>query len=57
MTLDISGDNEFEAHTHTLVQDGSLGYDQKVRRLAALATETLPYPLISAACEEALSTA
>ena len=55
MTLDISGDNEFEARARALVQDGSLGYDQKVRRLAALATETLPYPLISAACEEALS--
>jgi hypothetical protein len=55
MTLDVSGDNEFEARARALVQDGSLGYDQKVRRLAALATEMLPYPLISAACEEALS--
>ncbi len=47
--------NEFETRAAALVQDGSLGYDQKVRRLASLATESLPYPAISEACAEALS--
>lgn len=47
--------NEFETRAAALVQDGSLGYDQKLRRLAALATEALPYPTISEACAEALS--
>ncbi len=37
-----------------LVTDGTLGYDQKLRRLAALATECLPYPALSDACREAL---
>jgi YjjI family glycine radical enzyme len=46
--------NEFETRAHALVVDGTLGYDQKVRRLAALATEMLPYPIISEACAEAL---
>ncbi len=46
--------NEFETRAHALVVDASLGYDQKVRRLAALATEMLPYPIISEACAEAL---
>ncbi|MEI7547496.1 MAG: YjjI family glycine radical enzyme [Actinomycetota bacterium] len=47
--------NEFETRASALVQDGTLGYDQKLRRLAALATESLPYPIISEACAEALS--
>ena len=47
--------NEFETRAATLVQDGELGYDQKLRRLAALATEALPYPIVSEACEEALA--
>lgn len=46
--------NEFETRAHDIVADGSLGYDQKVRRLAGLATEMLPYPIISEACAEAL---
>ncbi|MFP5487014.1 MAG: glycyl radical enzyme domain-containing protein, partial [Acidimicrobiia bacterium] len=46
--------DELQARARELVQDGTLGYDQKVRRLAALATETLPYPAISAECREAL---
>jgi len=46
--------NEFEVRAHALVTDGTVGYDQKVRRLAALATEMLPYPVISEACEAAL---
>ena len=37
-----------------LVQDGTLSYDQKVRRLAALATEAVPYPALSDACTGAL---
>lgn len=46
--------DELQARARELVQDGTLGYDQKVRRLAALATETIPYPSISADCREAL---
>lgn len=45
---------EFEARARSLVQDGTLGYDQKVRRLAVLATEALPYPELSDECREAL---
>ncbi len=47
--------NELETRAAALVQDGELSYDQKLRRLAALATEALPYPVISEACEEALA--
>ena len=36
------------------MRDGALGYDQKVRRLAALATEALPYPELSEPCRQAL---
>jgi YjjI family glycine radical enzyme len=46
--------NEFRSRARCLVQDGALGYDQKIRRLATLATETLPYPDLSDACREAL---
>jgi YjjI family glycine radical enzyme len=46
--------NEFEARARTLVQDDTTTYDQKLRRLAALATEALPYPDLSPACREAL---
>jgi len=46
--------NEFEARAHALVTDGTLGYDQKLRRLAALATDMIPYPILSADCQEAL---
>ncbi|MFZ1489303.1 MAG: YjjI family glycine radical enzyme [Ilumatobacteraceae bacterium] len=45
---------EFQARAAALTQDGTIGYDQKVRRLAALAVEALPYPDISDACCEAL---
>ena len=45
---------EFEMRARTLVRDPGLGYDQRVRRLAALATEALPYPSVSDACREAL---
>ncbi|HEX4981874.1 MAG TPA: glycyl radical enzyme domain-containing protein, partial [Ilumatobacteraceae bacterium] len=46
--------NEFESRARSLVQDGTLGYDQKIRRLATLATEVLPYPELSEPCREAL---
>jgi len=46
--------NEFQSRAAAIVQDGRLGYDQKVRRLAGLATDALPYPEISAECAEAL---
>ena len=46
--------DEFETRARELVQDGTLGYDQKVRRLAALATDVLPYPALSDDCREAL---
>lgn len=45
---------EFEERARTLVQDGALGYDQKLRKLAVLATEALPYPALSEECREAL---
>jgi len=46
--------HEFQERARSLVQDGTLSYDQKLRRLAALATEALPYPALSADCQEAL---
>ena len=46
--------SEFQSRARAFVQDGSLGYDQKLRRLAGLAVEALPYPDLSAACREAL---
>ena len=56
MAADGSNDmNEFAGRARALVHDGSLGYDQKLRRLAVLATEAVPYPSISAECEEALA--
>jgi YjjI family glycine radical enzyme len=45
---------ELEMRARCLVRDGGLGYDQKLRRLAALATDALPYPAVSDACREAL---
>lgn len=45
---------ELRSLVAAVVRDGSLGYDQKVRRLAGLATEVLPYPALSDACREAL---
>lgn len=45
---------ELRERTHAIVTDGGWGYDQQVRRLAALATEVLPYPPLSDACREAL---
>lgn len=45
---------EFQSRARALVQDRTLTYDQRLRRLAALATEALPYPALSAECREAL---
>ena len=45
---------EFQTKALSIVQDGTLGYDQKVRRLAALATDALSYPAISDECRDAL---
>jgi YjjI family glycine radical enzyme len=46
--------NELQARASELVRDAGLGYDQKLRQLAALATDALPYPELSADCREAL---
>ncbi|MFZ4720160.1 MAG: YjjI family glycine radical enzyme [Ilumatobacteraceae bacterium] len=46
--------HEFQERARRLVQDGALTHDQKLRRLAALATEALPYPALSPECQEAL---
>ncbi len=45
---------DFIRRAQALAQDGALGYDQKVRRLAALATEAIPYPTLTAEAREAL---
>ncbi|MDP9463458.1 MAG: DUF3029 family protein, partial [Actinomycetota bacterium] len=45
---------EMQNRATSLVRDGALGYDQKLRRLATLATEGIEYPTISPACREAL---
>ena len=46
--------HEFQDRAHSLVTDRTLTYDQKVRRLATLATDALPPPHVSDACAEAL---
>jgi len=45
---------EFQDRARTLVRNTRSTYDQKLRQLAALATEALPYPELSPACAEAL---
>ena len=45
---------EMRTRATALAGDHALGYDQKLRRLAALATEAIDYPAISPACREAL---
>lgn len=47
-------DTELTVRAIELVRDGTLAYDQKLRRLAALATEAVPYPALSDACTAAL---
>ena len=46
--------NELRVSARAIVRDGRLGYDQKVRRLAALATDAIEYPHLSVECREAL---
>ncbi len=45
----------FAVDAEALVTSRALGYDQKLRRLAALATTALPYPELSPLCAEALA--
>ena len=45
---------EMRTRATALVRDATLGYDQKLRRLAALATESIAYPTLSPECQEAL---
>ena len=45
---------EFRSRAESIVRDGALGYDQKLRRLAGLATEAIEYPVLSEACRDAL---
>ncbi|HAP78540.1 MAG TPA: YjjI family glycine radical enzyme [Acidimicrobiaceae bacterium] len=45
---------ELTRRARNIVQDGTLAYDQKVRRLAALATESIPYPDLSPEAQAAL---
>ncbi len=47
-------DPAFVTAATEIVGSRALGYDQKVRRLAALAVAALPYPALSPACAEAL---
>jgi YjjI family glycine radical enzyme len=46
--------HELTVRATEIVRDGALAHDQKVRRLAALATEAIPYPELSDDCREAL---
>ena len=45
---------ELEGRARELVRDVALGYDQKVRRLAALTTKALPSPDVLEPCRDAL---
>src|SRR6056297_1974943 len=45
---------ELTERASDLVRSTALSYDQKLRRLAALATDALPYPEVSEACAAAL---
>ena len=47
--------DSFRAEAQKLVTSPALGYDQKLRRLAALAVSALPYPELSPLCAEALA--
>lgn len=46
--------SEFQTRARSLVGDATLGYDQKLRALAQLAVEALPYPPLSEDCRQAL---
>lgn len=45
---------ELRNRATAIVRDGALGYDQKLRRMAALAAEVVEYPRLSDDCQEAL---
>lgn len=45
---------EFVSTAAAITSSGALGYDQKLRRLAAHAVSALPYPVLSPACASAL---
>ena len=45
---------ELEALATAVARDGTLGYDQKLRRLAVLATDAVAYPDLSESCRQAL---
>jgi YjjI family glycine radical enzyme len=45
---------QLQTRATSVVRDPALGYDQKLRKLAALANEAVPYPELSEACREAL---
>lgn len=45
---------DFQTQARGLVNDRSLGYDQKLRRLSSLAVNALPYPELPPLCAEAL---
>ncbi len=46
--------DRFIADALQIVESRAIGYDQKLRRLASLADNALPYPALSPACQEAL---
>lgn len=46
--------HDLPARARALVRDGTLSYDQKLRRLAALADESIEYPSLTPECREAL---
>lgn len=46
--------SELQMRAQDVVRDRTLTYDQKLRRLAALSNEALPYPALTAECREAL---
>lgn len=46
--------DSFRAEAEQLVTSRAIGYDQKLRRLATLADNALPYPELSPLCAEAL---
>jgi len=46
--------NELRIRARAIVEDPTLGYDQKLRRLAMAATDALEYPALSPTCREAL---
>lgn len=47
-------DDDFTTGAEAIINSRALGYDQKVRRLAAHTVAALPYPALSDACAEAL---